>query len=385
MNVDRIARLKIELAEHVKAARAITDPVQTEGREFTAEERTQLAEVLGKAKEAKTGIDTARTDAQTLAYVRELGALGGLGTKARTGRVSSAWAKSAAEGLHKLWPTDTTGQKAVLSGTVGVPSPISSLVPLAQPERVIDLLVGRTPMLADGSGDSFQYVRQTVRTNNAAEVADNATKPTSVYTIQQITDTVRVVAHLSEAMPNRYLTDIQDLAGFLDDEMMEGVFRRLETQCLAGDGSAPNLRGILATSGILAQAFATDLVTTLRKARTAMAVIGEQPSAYVMNPADTETLDLVRTETDGPFLLDVPNRGPVFGNLPIVESVAVPAGTAVLANWNFAQLVVRENVNLASDTSGVLFTKNQVVLRAEGRFGLAVLRPSAFCSIDLSA
>jgi len=33
----------------------------------------------------------------------------------------------------------------------------------------------------------------------------------------------------------------------------------------------------------------------------------------------------------------------------------------------------------------VLFEKNQVKLRYEGRYGFAVLRPSAFVEIDLAA
>ena len=38
-----------------------------------------------------------------------------------------------------------------------------------------------------------------------------------------------------------------------------------------------------------------------------------------------------------------------------------------------------------ADVSGVLFEKNQVKLRYEGRYGFAVLRPSAFVEIDLAA
>ena len=46
---------------------------------------------------------------------------------------------------------------------------------------------------------------------------------------------------------------------------------------------------------------------------------------------------------------------------------------------------MREDATLAVDRSGELFTKNLVVLRLEGRFGLAIKRPNAFVEIDLTA
>ena len=47
----------------------------------------------------------------------------------------------------------------------------------------------------------YAYLRQTVRTNNAAVVAEGAVKPTSVYTVVRIEDSLVVIAHLSEGDP----------------------------------------------------------------------------------------------------------------------------------------------------------------------------------------
>ena len=76
---------------------------------------------------------------------------------------------------------------------------------------------------------------------------------------------------------------------------------------------------------------------------------------------------------------------PTPGGLPTVGSSVVPAGTAYLGDWNQSRLYVREAGRLDADVSGVLFEKNQVKLRYEGRFGFAVLRPNAFVEIDLTA
>jgi HK97 family phage major capsid protein len=76
----------------------------------------------------------------------------------------------------------------------------------------------------------------------------------------------------------------------------------------------------------------------------------------------------------------------------------VPVGTAVLADWNSAvELYEREQVRI--DWSEIFttpatveyvemqktgFETNQVKFRCEGRFGLAVNRPTAIVEVSLS-
>lgn len=68
-----------------------------------------------------------------------------------------------------------------------------------------------------------------------------------------------------------------------------------------------------------------------------------------------------------------------------VRSNAVAAGTALLGDWQQAQVVVREDATLALDRSGENFTKNLVTVRLEGRFGFAIMRPNAFVEVTLAA
>jgi HK97 family phage major capsid protein len=59
----------------------------------------------------------------------------------------------------------------------------------------------------------YAYLRQSTRTNNAAVVADLATKPTSVYSVSEITNALSVIAHLSEGIPRYWLNDNASLTG----------------------------------------------------------------------------------------------------------------------------------------------------------------------------
>jgi HK97 family phage major capsid protein len=274
------------------------------------------------------------------------------------------------------------GVKALLSGTIDVPNMIEqSIVQNPQaPTTFLDLIRDRRQIQGT---NTFSYLKQTARTHNAAPVADAALKPTSVYTVAEIEDRVRVVAHLSEAIPERYFADHRELQRFLESEMRAGLLAALESQVANGSGTGENMTGILNTSGTTAVAFATNTLTTARKAVTALRNLGEQPTAWVLNPADDEAFDLLREDgATGGFLLD---QGEALWRIPRVTSAKVPAGQAILADWRQARLVIREDNQLAADRSGDNFTHNLVQLRLEGRYGFAVLRPQAFAVVDLTA
>jgi HK97 family phage major capsid protein len=274
----------------------------------------------------------------------------------------------------------TFGVKALLSGTIDVPNliePSVQRIPDA-PTTFLDLIADRRKI--EGT-NTFSYLKQTVRTNNAAPVADGALKPTSVYTLAEIEDRVRVIAHLSEAIPERFFADHAELVRFLEAEMSTGLLAALEKQVANGDGVGENMTGIMNTSGTIAVAWATDLLTTARKALTALRNVNERPTAWVLNPADDELFDLVK-DNNAAFMLQ---QNADLWRLPRVTSAEVPAGFAILGDWRQARLVIREENQLAADRSGSNFTNNLVQLRLEGRYGFAVLRPQAFAIVDLTS
>src|SRR5439155_13445792 len=70
--------------------------------------------------------------------------------------------------------------------------------------------------------DKFDYLRQTVRTNNAAPVAPGAAKPTSIFTLELVEDRVRTIAHLTEPVQRQQIADIDRLQSFLEGELRLG-------------------------------------------------------------------------------------------------------------------------------------------------------------------
>lgn len=302
-----------------------------------------------------------------------------LGLRGSGGGARPDWAKEVADRVTKT--VGEFGLKAITTGGIDLPQPLGINVQMTEaPHRVLDLLINRAPV----RGNEFEYLRQTVRTSNAGPVADNALKPTSVYTFEDASDRVRVFAHLTEPVPERIFDDHAEVERIVQSQMLEDLYIALEEDALVGDGTGEHFTGITANPDIQTTVFATDELTTLRKALTQMVTSGERPNAWVFNYADLEAFDLMRENgATGAFLAGIEDK--VFGGLPRVGSTVVPTGTAYLADWSQARLFVRQDARLDADRSGDLFDHNQVKLRLEGRYGFAVLKPHAFCAIDLAA
>ncbi|WEH30125.1 phage major capsid protein [Streptomyces sp. AM 3-1-1] len=314
---------------------------------------------------------------------------GSYGTKGlTTAQYSRQWAQETAQRLTKALGGRDAGTKALTSGsidTVGMVRTGFYTMPV-NPTRVLDLIPARSI-----PSNEFEYLKQTVRTNNAAATPDSTLKPTSVFTVTSVSDRARVYAHLSQKVPLRLFADHRELEPFLTAELERGVVDALDADVVSGATGGENVVGILEVSGTTATAFSSTVAQTLRKALTASQVAHENPTAWVLHPEDAEELDTLLT-ADGSYVGSSGKGAPgsfsyknVFGDVPVVVSTSVPAGTAILGDWAQSTLYVRENTRLDVDTSGPeLFPLNLAMLRSEGRFGFAVNRPSAFRVVSLS-
>jgi len=279
------------------------------------------------------------------------------------------------------------GQKALApTGTTvtDVPMLPESPIALGKPaQSLLDVLPVQV------RAPKYTYLRQSTRTNNAAPVADGATKPTSVLSLTQVDAELRVVAHLSEPIPKYWIEDAQALEQFVADELVYGLNVALEGQALTGNGTPPNLAGITTTSGTQTQAFATDLLTTTRAAITKMETAGHEAGVFVLSPADWEKLELARTDTAGNLELGGPidRAARKLWSVPVVLSLKLPANSAVLLDVS--------SVGISTDQSGVQvqwsenvsddFSKNQIRARVEGRFQVDVFQPLGVVEIATAA
>jgi HK97 family phage major capsid protein len=240
----------------------------------------------------------------------------------------------------------------------------------------------------------FRYMRQTTRTNNAAPVAIGQPKPTSLYGLVPVDGRLRVIAHISEPIDKYVLQDGPSLANFVQLEMVDGIHTAVETQVVSGDGTGENLTGLAHTSGTQTQSFTTNAVLTARAAVTKVEVLGFTAYYFVLNPIDWEAVETA-TLSAGQYVLNaegsrsglpIDSAARRLWGVPVTVTTAVPAGTGYLLSNSAVQLVsdgslqTEQSTDYADD-----FGRNQVRLRVEGRFDLAVQRPAGVVQMALSA
>ncbi len=261
-------------------------------------------------------------------------------------------------------------------------------------------------LVASGSttSDTIEYVMWATVTNNAAVVPEATSsaaidgttvtnaigglKPQSTFSFTRGSTTVKTIAHWIP-ITKRALSDAAQIRTMIDSFLRYGLEEELEDQLINGSGSGENFLGLNNVSGIQTQAAPSggaDNLDVLKKARTKVMIGGRAtPTAYVMNPLDWEKVELMRNDNgdfygSGPFSL----TGPHLWGLPVVQSEAVAAGTAWVADWNYAVLYDREQASVqATDSHADFFVRNLVAILAEMRAAFAVLRPAAFVKVTL--
>jgi HK97 family phage major capsid protein len=159
---------------------------------------------------------------------------------------------------------------------------------------------------------------------------------------------------------------------------------RLDGQILAGNGTAPNLRGIINTVGVgtYTPGAAEARIITIRKAITVAQLSEYQPDTVALHPTDWQGVEL-DTDTAGQFRVNsnVQNAlTPRLWGLNVVVTTAITVATYLVGAFKMgATLWERHGVRiLMSDSHGTNFTANILVILAELRAALTVWRPAAF-------
>lgn len=283
--------------------------------------------------------------------------------------------------------------KALIATDSQVTQAQTLVSPVAQAQPATSLLDLLPVRFLDG-GDEYSYLTQVTRTNNAAPVARGALKPTSVYTLERVSRKLQVIAHLSEPIPEHWLADEPALNQFVTGEMGYGLQLAVEDQALNGNGTEPNLLGLLQVSGIQTQAFNNSQIRTVRSAITKVEVLGYVASGLALHPLDWEAIE---TTEDGNDRYLMGNEGsPVdraarrLWGVPVALTTKVTQGSGVLLTKDVngqdsAGLVADRHISTQWGRVGDDFSRNQVRARVEGRFGVEVLRPTGVVAIDLAA
>ncbi|MFF6985602.1 phage major capsid protein [Streptomyces sp. NPDC010273] len=437
-----IKELSEEMKDHLLKAQAIAKAAEEDDRDFTTEEAAQLREHMSKATAAKAAVEELKGNAELKATLAQLGddialnaktdkngsrqtasgfhlpdkakSLGEQFTESDEYKALLGQAKGGQFGAKQRVQSEMWGTKSLVTG--GSDTSGGALVQNDWRGLVVGTDVFQRPLrlrdvVTPGSttSDTVEYVRVTSVTNNAAPVpeatssaaptapggagalvnnAGGGYKPESGVALAKITTAVKTIAHWMPAT-KRALSDAAQIRTLIDAFLLYGLEEELEDQMIQGDGTGENFEGLGNVSGVQSQAWDTDLLTTLRKAKTKVRTIGRSiANAYLIHPTDLEALDLLQ-DNEARFYFGGPSgtgTAQPLWNLPVVETEAVPVGTGYVGDFRKAVLWDREQATVQiTDSHLDFFVRNLVAILAEMRAAFGILQPSAFVEVDLTA
>ena len=414
--------------ELIDSAQEIVLGALTEGREMTEDEKNRSQNMIKEAKQFKNeqaiqnvvdGLNSEAVEGERIVS-RKAGDLGSLLVK---NAQYQGWSKAIVSGgfvsekaripdspsftlrtpMHSkavvTGLSDTSGGAFIRNEDSGVYQPLGYV-----PSTLRELVQVRQTQT-----DAVDYVSQTTKITQAAAVAEatSAAAPTVVTTA-----TGEPLVYTSTVTPNagggykpegalayargtalvetlavwipatkRSIADSSQLRSIINQDLRDALNELLDQEILNGNGT-PGFTGVANTPNILTQAFATDLLTSVRKGITQLSKNGEQATGIVLSPDDWETAELALAAS-APYL---PYTKSLW-RIPVIEySGTMTAKTGYIGNWRKAILWDREITQISiSDSHADYFIRNLVAILGELRAAFAVVKPTAFVEVATQA
>jgi HK97 family phage major capsid protein len=245
------------------------------------------------------------------------------------------------------------------------------------------------------SSDVIRFVKESGYSNGAATAAEGATLAQSDFDMTASDSNVRKIGtyfRISEEM----LADTPQLTSYISARAPEKLLNVEDTQILSGNGTAPNLSGIItdaadfdvSSGGAFYQSVdAANEFDVLVASLNQLALSNYQASYIMLHPTDFHKILLLK-DTQNNYLKDQVYSGlqPNFMGVPVIINNAISAGSFLCGNFNVGtQLWIRDNVNVEFfREDGTNVRDGFVTVRVSERIALTNYLPNAFVNGSFS-
>lgn len=298
---------------------------------------------------------------------------------------------------HQMFRTTYSGSGDGLTGYDRVPG----VVELGQQQPTVAELF----MQAQTDQPTVRYMKETSYTNAADMVLEGDDKPEATFVLEEVDAAVRKAAVWTK-VTDETLEDFSQIRPYIDQRLSFMLRTKIDDQLLNGSGTAPQIAGLLGTSGVQTQEMTSntelEFAKAILKAITKVRSVGFfEPDAIVMHPSDYEKLRLAVDGNSqfygggffgGQYGTGYSDPGRLWG-LRIVQTTAISQldlatpgasnkGPIVGAFKLGGAVFYRNGLSVEStNTDQDDFIMNLTTVRVEQRLALAVYRPLAFCRV----
>jgi HK97 family phage major capsid protein len=315
------------------------------------------------------------------------GSLSGASVRDAEGSVRKALAdnaenfKAAKEGKHEFTFSLKVAGDMTLAGNV------TGTVPQAQRLEGINDIAEREaktyslfPKLRT-AGNTIEWVYETAQDGTIDGTAEGAAKD-QIDNDFVVTSVALVKRAAYFKVSTEMLDDASFMEGWLRNKLIVRLFLDVDNQALNGNGSAPNMNGILnQATAFAAGTFANTVdnandVDSLVVAANQIRLANHNGALTIMmHPSDVAALKLEKlSATDKRYVerLMMVGYTLTMDGIPIIENTNITAGDFLIGDFGKATIVEKSGIDIQVGLDGSDFTKNMRTILAEWRGQLFV-------------
>lgn len=236
-------------------------------------------------------------------------------------------------------------------------------------------------VLPAGPGTDFYFMRENgAGEGSPAPTAEGATKPQFDIDLVEASVKFETIAGWM-SISRKALNNVIGLIAFLQSKLPEKLLRAEDAQVLYGDGTSPNIKGIL-TSGNFVASTATLASALIEKIITDISVLEDtyerSATGILLRPKDYYSFFLNKASGSGEY--DLPQGVSFVGDqlrilgVPVATSTALTAPDYVVGDFaNGADIMQQESMRIEffeQDSDNV--RKNLITVRIEETIALPV-------------
>lgn len=238
-----------------------------------------------------------------------------------------------------------------------------------------------------GAGNTYTFMRENGNGEGAiAPAAEGALKSQFDLDLVEATVNVETIAGWLR-VTRKAMNNIPGFVSFLQARLPEKFQRALDAQILYGNGTTPNLKGIL-TAGNFVASTAVASQKLIDKLIDDVATLEDtyerDATGILLRPVDY--YGFFKNKASGSGEYDLP-EGVTFVNgqlylfgIPVYASTAITAPDYVVGDFDMgAQLLTQEGMRIEFfEQDGTNVRENKVTVRIEGNYALPVYGPDFF-------
>lgn len=241
--------------------------------------------------------------------------------------------------------------KADLTGDVIIPD----LQPGMERAPVREVFIEQIADTLDTDKDYVSYVEVTGSTGNPATTLELGTIPQKEWTFQEFKKPVQKIT-VANKHSVEILNDGPELVNAIKGFLAEDMNIVTDDQLLSGNGTAPNLQGVLGVATDLNTLIGTQILVgathsdVLRIGVTKIRTTGKgkfRPTHIVLNPVDVEAMELTK-DTTGQYVLPpfIAADGSRIAGATVIENVGITAGTFLMGDFRKLHIRRRSGVEI---------------------------------------